>query len=171
MSLYYSILSRAPFCTDGRRLLSAASPSSSAPSATSSQMFFASSPAVFIKLFNHFALCSSEMRVDSNSKSRYQPLCSSSVIVQIFKFHPTGVSLLVVSSFYNQYGCNATDVISMYRRPLPTTNLPFLSAVMFDGRESSPATGTTKILYGDYPAPYDRSGAPVRRRHHYSRAR
>jgi cytochrome c peroxidase len=56
-----------------------------------------------------------------------------------------------VMSVYNQYGCNATDVISMYRRPLPTTNLPFLSAVMFDGRESSPATGTTKIIYGNYP--------------------
>jgi cytochrome c peroxidase len=57
-----------------------------------------------------------------------------------------------VVSVYNQYGCNATDVISMYRRPLPTTNLPFLSALMFDGRESSPATGTTKILYENYPA-------------------
>jgi cytochrome c peroxidase len=56
-----------------------------------------------------------------------------------------------VVSVYNRYGCNATDVISMYRRPLPTTNLPFLSAVMFDGRESSPATGTTKILYSNYP--------------------
>jgi cytochrome c peroxidase len=57
-----------------------------------------------------------------------------------------------VSSVYNPYGCNATDVISMYRRPLPTTNLPFLSAVMFDGRESSPATGTTKIIYSNYPS-------------------
>ena len=57
----------------------------------------------------------------------------------------------LVASVYNQYGCNATDVISMYRRPLPTTNLPFLSAVMFDGRESSPATGTTKIGYSNYP--------------------
>jgi len=52
----------------------------------------------------------------------------------------------------NQYGCNESDVISMYRRPLPTTNLRFLSAVMFDGRESTPATGTSKIIYGDtYP--------------------
>jgi cytochrome c peroxidase len=56
-----------------------------------------------------------------------------------------------VTSVYNQYGCNATDVVSMYRRPLPTTNMPFLSAVMFDGRESSPATGTTKIVYNNYP--------------------
>jgi cytochrome c peroxidase len=56
-----------------------------------------------------------------------------------------------VISVYNGYGCNATDVISMYRRPLPTTNLLFLSAVMFDGRESSPATGTNKIVYNNYP--------------------
>ena len=63
---------------------------------------------------------------------------------------PTNADYQVVS-VYNQYGCNATDVISMYRRPLPTTNLPFLSTVMFDGRESTPATGTTKILYSNYP--------------------
>jgi cytochrome c peroxidase len=50
----------------------------------------------------------------------------------------------------NQYGCNESDVISMYRRPLPTTNLLFLSAVMFDGRESGP-TPTSKILPATYP--------------------
>jgi hypothetical protein len=63
---------------------------------------------------------------------------------------PANADYQVVSVF-NRYGCNATDVISMYRRPLPTTNLPFLSSVMSDGRESSPATGTTKILYSNYP--------------------
>src|SRR5215471_11481241 len=52
----------------------------------------------------------------------------------------------------NPYGCGETDVISMYRRPLPATNLKFLSAVMFDGRESTPATGTVKIQYENYPA-------------------
>ena len=57
-----------------------------------------------------------------------------------------------VVSVDNQYGCGETDVISMYRRPLPTTNLKFLSAVMFDGRESTSATGTEKILYENYPA-------------------
>jgi cytochrome c peroxidase len=63
---------------------------------------------------------------------------------------PTNADYQVIS-VYNRYGCNATDVISMYRRPLPTTNLLFLSSVMFDGRESSPATGTSKILYSNYP--------------------
>lgn len=57
-----------------------------------------------------------------------------------------------VMSVTNPYGCNAADVISVYRRPLPTTNLPFLSSVMFDGRESTPLTGTTKITYKNYPS-------------------
>ena len=39
----------------------------------------------------------------------------------------------------------------MYRRPLPSTNLRFLSAVMFDGRESTPLTGTQKITFANYP--------------------
>jgi cytochrome c peroxidase len=52
-----------------------------------------------------------------------------------------------VVSVNNPYGCNESDVISQYRRPLPATNLRFLSAVMFDGRESTPITGTTKIVY------------------------
>jgi cytochrome c peroxidase len=56
-----------------------------------------------------------------------------------------------ISSVSNPYGCNESDMISMYRRPLPATNLRFLSTVMFDGRESSPATGTTKISYLNYP--------------------
>ncbi len=56
-----------------------------------------------------------------------------------------------VQSVNNIYGCNESNVISMYRRPLPATNLRFLSAVMFDGRESTAATGTTKILYSNYP--------------------
>jgi cytochrome c peroxidase len=56
-----------------------------------------------------------------------------------------------VVSVQNQYGCNESDVVSMYRRPLPTTNLRFLSSVMFDGRESSPLTGTTKISDANYP--------------------
>lgn len=57
-----------------------------------------------------------------------------------------------VTSVNNPYGCSATDVISMYRRPLPSTNLPFLSAVMIDGRESTTGPGTTKIAFDNYPS-------------------
>jgi cytochrome c peroxidase len=45
------------------------------------------------------------------------------------------------------YGCNAgTASASMYRRPLPSTNLQFLSAVMWDGRESSTTTSIHQDL-------------------------
>jgi cytochrome c peroxidase len=56
-----------------------------------------------------------------------------------------------VTNVSNPYGCNETDTISQYRRPLPGTNLRFLSAVMWDGRESAAATGTTKISFSNYP--------------------
>jgi cytochrome c peroxidase len=40
----------------------------------------------------------------------------------------------------------ASNEVSVYRRPLPTTNLRFLSAVMWDGRESSPTTSIFQDL-------------------------
>jgi cytochrome c peroxidase len=51
-----------------------------------------------------------------------------------------------VASVSNPYGCNDTSTLSMYRRPLPPTNLEFLSTLMWDGRESTPPT-TQKITY------------------------
>lgn len=56
-----------------------------------------------------------------------------------------------VVSVENPYGCNDSQTLSVYRRPLPATNLRFLSAVMWDGRESSPETGTQKITYSTNP--------------------
>lgn len=56
-----------------------------------------------------------------------------------------------VVSVSNAYGCSETNVISIYRRPLPAANLMFLNTLMFDGRESSTQTGTTPISSGNYP--------------------
>ncbi len=47
-----------------------------------------------------------------------------------------------IEAYRDPYGCaSVTDAsgvqtVSVYRRPLPTTNLRYLSAVMFDGRET-----------------------------------
>ncbi len=41
-----------------------------------------------------------------------------------------------------------TGILSMYRRPLPSTNLGFLSAVMWDGREPSLASQATDATLG-----------------------
>ena len=47
----------------------------------------------------------------------------------------------VVDRVDDPYHCDApANTLSLYRRPLPSTNLRFLSAVMWDGRESSPTT-------------------------------
>jgi cytochrome c peroxidase len=56
-----------------------------------------------------------------------------------------------VQSVSNPYGCNETSTLSMYRRPLPATNLNALNTVMWDGRESSLQTGTSPINSGNYP--------------------
>src|SRR6202011_4314416 len=49
---------------------------------------------------------------------------------------------LTIAVVHDPYGCAITNdpktglpVVSVYRRPLPTSNLRYLSAVMFDGRE------------------------------------
>jgi cytochrome c peroxidase len=46
------------------------------------------------------------------------------------EFHIDGVD--------DPYGCATMTELSMYRRPLPSTNLRFLSTVMWDGREMEP---------------------------------
>ncbi|MFY9528312.1 MAG: hypothetical protein WBC04_15435 [Candidatus Acidiferrales bacterium] len=53
------------------------------------------------------------------------------------------VAQFTVSVVHDPYGCalvadpsSGQQILSVYRRPLPTTNLGFLSTVMFDGRET-----------------------------------
>jgi hypothetical protein len=72
-------------------------------------------------------------------------------LIRVALAPPAGADFQVVS-VANPYGCSETDVLSMYRRPLPTTNLKFLSTLMWDGRESSMQTGTTPISSANYPA-------------------
>ena len=55
-----------------------------------------------------------------------------------------------VAAVQNPYGCNETSTLSMYRRPLPATNLRALSAVMWDGREST-SPSTEKITFPTNP--------------------
>ncbi len=59
---------------------------------------------------------------------------------------PAGADF-TVAVVHDPYGCalaGSPSQLSVYRRPLPTTNLRFLSAVMFDGRETiQPLTDKT----------------------------
>jgi hypothetical protein len=49
------------------------------------------------------------------------------------------------------YGFASAAELSLFRRPIPTTNLRFLTGVMWDGRESFPPLGTFPILAGHTP--------------------
>lgn len=64
---------------------------------------------------------------------------------------PSDAEFTVIGVF-NPYGCGDPSTLSVYRRPLPATDLRFLSAVMWDGRESSPQTGTQEITFATNPA-------------------
>lgn len=44
------------------------------------------------------------------------------------------------------YNCTSAAEIAMFRRPLPSTNLRFLSAVMWDGRETQPSGSIRESL-------------------------
>ena len=65
-------------------------------------------------------------------------------VIRIALAVPTNAEYQVMS-VANPYGCSDTATISAYRRPLPSTNLKFLSAVMWDGREST-APSTVKVV-------------------------
>jgi cytochrome c peroxidase len=78
-------------------------------------------------------------------------LLTSRGLIRIALAVPTSAEFTVVS-VNNQYGCGDTSTLSMYRRPLPTTNLRFLSQVMWDGRESSALTSTRDITKATNPA-------------------
>ena len=55
----------------------------------------------------------------------------------------------VVERVDDPYQCDAPgNLVSMFRRPLPATNLTFLSAVMWDGREASLATQADDATMG-----------------------
>jgi cytochrome c peroxidase len=63
-------------------------------------------------------------------------------LIRIFLPLPANAQF-IVSVVHDPYGCamvpdpaGGQPIISVYRRPLPTTNLSFLSTIMFDGRET-----------------------------------
>lgn len=80
-----------------------------------------------------------------HGKRQAYSLLLSRGLIRVAMVMPAGAEF-TVTNVINPYGCGDSTTLSMYRRPLPTTNLGFLSTVMWDGRESTPPT-TQKITY------------------------
>ena len=85
-----------------------------------------------------------------SGRRRAYSLLMNNGLIRIALAVPASAEFTVVS-VQNPYGCNDMSTLSVYRRPLPTTNLRFLSTLMFDGRESSTQTGTQKITFATNP--------------------
>ncbi len=84
------------------------------------------------------ANCADAVRGDATNHS----LMLRNGLVRVALNLPTNAEYSITAP-YDPYGCaitrdpsNGQPVISVYRRPLPSTNLGFLSTVMFDGRET-----------------------------------
>jgi cytochrome c peroxidase len=84
------------------------------------------------------ANCPTAASVDAASRS----LLLNHGLIRIGIDVPTGAQF-TINVVHDPYGCAMVPdpatgqmVVSVYRRPLPTTNLNFLSTVMFDGRET-----------------------------------
>lgn len=83
-------------------------------------------------------------------RRRAYSLLTTKALIRVAMAVPASAEFNVVS-VVNPYGCGDPATVSVYRRPLPTTNLRFLSTLMWDGRESSTQTGTQKITFSTNP--------------------
>jgi cytochrome c peroxidase len=92
------------------------------------------------------ATCPSDDVSSINAKLQSYGLLLSKGLIRIGLPIPANTEFQVVS-VDDPYDCNTnpatgrtsptTGIVSIYRRPLPSTNLGFLSAIMWDGREPS----------------------------------
>jgi len=81
-----------------------------------------------------------------NDRRKAFSLLLDRALVRVGLDVPEGAEF-VVDRVSDPFGCApGTTGVSVYRRPLPSTNLRFLSAVMWDGRESSAATSIREDL-------------------------
>jgi hypothetical protein len=83
-------------------------------------------------------------------------LIVGSGLIRVSIAAPTSSPEFTLQAEHDPYGCaidgsTGQDMLSFYRRPLPSTNLRFLSAVMFDAREtvaplSNPSTVAANLI-------------------------
>lgn len=94
------------------------------------------------------ATCPTDDVSTLNAKRRAYKLLRDKGLIRIGLPMPAAPNLeFSVASIDDPYGCTTnpatgltsptTGIVSTYRRPLPSTNLGFLTAIMWDGRESS----------------------------------
>ncbi len=84
------------------------------------------------------------------SRRRAYSMLLSRAVIRIGLPIPAGAEFELVD-VDDPYGFASASELSLFRRPLPATNLRFLTGVMWDGRESSRLTGTYPFKGGSSP--------------------
>ncbi len=87
------------------------------------------------------ATCPSDDVSTLRAKKRAYKLLTEKGLIRVGLAVPATAEF-VVTAIDDPYGCSTnpetgSGILSMYRRPLPTTNVGFLSTVMWDGRENT----------------------------------
>lgn len=88
------------------------------------------------------ATCSSDDVSTFQARREAYKLLLSKGLIRIALGVPDGADF-IITGVDTPYACNDLVTASVYRRPLPATNLKFLSTVMWDGREF-PVAGESK---------------------------
>jgi len=131
--------------TNGRRCVTCHQPSNAwtITPANVQERFAATNGTDPIFANNDGANCEGAVAFSTRDRRAASSLLLSRGLIRVGLDVPTDAEF-VIESVADPYRCPpATNDVSVYRRPLPSTNLRFLTAVMWDGRESS---STTSIL-------------------------
>ncbi len=93
------------------------------------------------------ANCPSADVSSENAREQSYSLLLSKGLIRISLPMPAGAGFSI-TQIQDPYNCPQTTTTqpAMYRRPLPATNLDFLSAVMWDGRETIPGAVAGKSI-------------------------
>jgi len=118
--------------------------------ASAKARFYATNPPGQDPLFRLVdgATCPSDDVSTLDAKRQAYSLLINKALIRIgIKLPPAPKLEFAVTAVQDPYNCTTnpvtgltsptTGIVSMYRRPLPSTNLGFLTAIMWDGREPS----------------------------------
>jgi cytochrome c peroxidase len=134
--------------TNGRRCVTCHQPGNAwtITPANVQQRFLASHGSDPIFTNNDGSNCEGDPAQTVDEKKAAYSLLMSRGLIRVGANVPDKAEFIIDSVRDPNHCGPASNDASLYRRPLPSANLRFLSAVMWDGRESSPTTSVTQDL-------------------------
>ena len=103
-------------------------------------------PRGLIRSFSTFDGSNSPLADVSTVDARLQAysMLLNKAVIRIGRPMPVNADFTLVA-VDDKFGFASASELSLFRRPLPTTNMRFLTALMWDGRESNPLEGRVAV--------------------------